>query len=177
MVEVRDRHGDDVFRGWSDVSALARPREEADPATNLAWNGTCDGEPGMSGSESRRTKRVRCCMPARWMRLSGDIHAVVIDINAHGLFLRTDASIDTNMLMRMEIKLPDGPVTVIGVARFVGQNAQGRGIGVAIFAMDEEQKRRWLAHYRSLAGVRSSAAPLRAVTANVLQAKGPIAVQ
>jgi hypothetical protein len=98
------------------------------------------------------------------MRLSGDIHAVVIDINAHGLFLRTDASIDLNMLMRMEIKLPDGPVTVIGVARFVGQNSHGRGIGVAIFAMDEEQKRRWLTHYRSLIGARPIGSRAQAAT-------------
>jgi len=106
----------------------------------------------MSGSEDRRTKRVRCCLPARWKRLSGDVHAVAIDINVHGLFLRTDAETDPNMLMKMEIKLPDGPVQVIGVARFVGQNQQGRGIGVAIFAMDDDQKRRWLAHYRNLVG-------------------------
>jgi hypothetical protein len=122
----------------------------------------------MSGSENRRTKRVRCCVPARWMRASGDIHAVVIDINAHGLFLRTDASIDTNMLMKMEIKLPDGPVTVIGVARFVGQNTQGRGIGVAIFAMEESDKRRWLVHYRSLAGGRSTVADRAAMSASAL---------
>jgi PilZ domain-containing protein len=119
-------------------------------------------EIGRGMGDNRRTKRVRCTMKGRWLRRTGDVDGEVIDINAHGLFLRTDASIEPNTLMRIEVTLPDGPVTLLGVARFVGVAYHGRGIGVSLFAMDDANSRRWLGHYRSLI---TASAPQTAVHA------------
>jgi hypothetical protein len=114
------------------------------------------------GREKRRTKRVRCAIRGRWLRRSGDVAGEIIDINAHGLFLRTEASVEPNTLMRIEVALPDGPVTLLGVARFAGVAYHGRGIGVSLFAMDDVNSRRWLTHYRALLDATARPAATRA---------------
>lgn len=103
----------------------------------------------MSGIERRRTLRIACDLPAVWRRRPGDVEARVRDFNADGVFLATTETIPLNYVMDLCLTLPDGPLEVLAVARFVGRSRHGHGIGVAFHALAADDRKRWLAHYRA----------------------------
>src|SRR5690242_1611408 len=107
----------------------------------------------MSSSKSnRRSERMVTSLPVRWLLRSGSVDCVASDVNADGLFLRTDVSAMPGALMQLELRLPTGPITVFGVARFVGNTLAGAGIGIELFMMGPPERRSWLGFYRSLIG-------------------------
>ena len=73
----------------------------------------------------------------------------VRDLNADGFFLLTTHTVELNYLMDLVLTLPDGPLPLLGVARYVGATRHGRGIGVAIHAITKEDRARWHAYHRA----------------------------
>lgn len=100
--------------------------------------------------DRRRTPRVPCDLPAVWRRGWRRDELRVRDLNADGMYLATDAKVALNYLMDLVIELPDGPLEVLVVARFQGRSRHGPGIGVAIHAIDPDDRKRWHAYHRRL---------------------------
>jgi hypothetical protein len=98
----------------------------------------------------RRSVRVPCRIPVRWRRQPNPIDLMAQDINQHGFFLSTEIAARPDELIHLEIDLPTQRIVVFGVARFVGATAQGRGIGVEIFVMDDRFEKAWTSYYREL---------------------------
>lgn len=101
----------------------------------------------LRGRERRRTTRVPCEVPVTWRRRNA-VLAVMRDVNADGLFLLTTESVELNQVMNLVVTLPDGPIEFFGVSRFVGDSGHGRGIGVAIHTMSDQEKQRWMRFHR-----------------------------
>jgi hypothetical protein len=101
-------------------------------------------------SNRRRTRRVDCELPIIWKRGPKRLRAYVRDLNADGMFIEIDATIERNQLMDLEIDLPTGPVSVLAVSQRNGEEAGG--IGASIFLMDPDEQARWRSHYRTLLG-------------------------
>jgi hypothetical protein len=99
--------------------------------------------------DRRRTYRVPCDLPVLWRRGWRDVSARACDLDTDGLFLATSHSIPVDQTMDLVVTLPDGPVRVLGVARYLGVTRHGRGIGVAILAITAEDRTRWLSWYRA----------------------------
>jgi hypothetical protein len=76
---------------------------------------------------------------------------VATDINADGLFLATGLEAEPGELMQLVVELPDGPLQLLGSARFVGRTQSGAGIGVEIYGISDAGRARWLAYYEQLA--------------------------
>ena len=84
----------------------------------------------------------------QWKRGWRDVDARAADMNADGIFIRTDETVELNHMVDISVTLPTGKVTFMGVARFVGSTRHGRGIGVSIHVISKEDRERWLAFYR-----------------------------
>ena len=74
-----------------------------------------------------------------------------VDVNAHGLFVRTDELVEPESLMHLKVKLPERVVEMFVTARFIGKTVRGQGIGVEIFLIDDVSNCHWLAYYEALA--------------------------
>lgn len=99
-------------------------------------------------TDRRRTPRVPCDLPAHWKLQSRVIAARAVDLNADGLFLRTDSIVAENHLMDLAVTLPHTEVSFFGVARYVGASRHGHGIGVKIHAISREDREAWMRYYR-----------------------------
>jgi hypothetical protein len=100
--------------------------------------------------DRRRTHRVACDLPVEWRRGWRLVVAHARDFDTDGLFLATAHTIPLNQTMDLVVTLPDGEqINIVGVARYVGVTRHGRGIGVAILAITDEDREKWLAHYRA----------------------------
>jgi hypothetical protein len=105
----------------------------------------------------RRSERIAVTLPVRWIRRPNDVETIAIDMNIHGMFLRTDEpSVLPGQLMQVEVKLPEGSLELFVIARFVGLTERGLGIGVEIFVMDDVARGKWANYYRALAVQRRS---------------------
>src|SRR5258706_6292970 len=97
----------------------------------------------MKNPSKRRTERVECTIPIRWIRRSGCIELIAADCNLHGMFLCCASdSARPGELMHLEVSLPGGAMEMFVAARFVGTSAAGEGIGVEIFVIDDKPKTR-----------------------------------
>ena len=99
--------------------------------------------------ERRDTFRARCDLPVTWRKGGRSIRMRAVDFSGRGLFLLTDEPVDLQFIMDLVVELPTGPIEVFGVARHVRDSQLGRGVGVALMSMDEEETQRWWAFYRT----------------------------
>ena len=114
--------------------------------------------PGMS-ADRRRTPRAPCDLPVEWKRGWKTVNGRVRDLNADGFFMLTPHTVELNYVVDVIVTLPDGPLPLLGVARFVGATRHGRGIGVAIHAITKEDRARWHAYHRAAVDTMISAMP------------------
>ncbi len=107
----------------------------------------------MDTVSKRRTERIPVQLAVVWHRGLFCVDLVALDINLHGLFLRTTATVPAGSLLRLSIVLPDGhePITLFVTARFVGMTVSGQGIGAEMHLMNPEDSARWEAFYRDTA--------------------------
>ena len=98
----------------------------------------------------RRTERLVVELSVTWNRAGREISCTAVDVNAHGLFLRTDEIVEPESLMHLKIDLPERVLEMFVTARFVGRTVRGQGIGVEIFLIDDVSNCHWLAHYEAL---------------------------
>jgi hypothetical protein len=110
-------------------------------------------------SDRRRSFRARCDLAVTWRRGPRAIPMRAVDFSARGLFLLTDEDVDLGFMMDLVIELPDGPIHVFGVARNVGDREFGRGVGIALMCMDDEESARWWSFYRSATAASVAGAP------------------
>lgn len=82
-----------------------------------------------------------------WSRGGRELECAAVDINAHGMFLRTDQIVEPESLMHLRVRLPDRVVEMFVTARFVGSTVSGRGIGVEIFLIDDVSQCHWMTFY------------------------------
>jgi len=110
----------------------------------------------------RRTERLPVELIVTWNRAGRDVACSAVDVNAHGLFIRTDEIVEPESLMHLRVQLPDRVLEMFVTARFVGKTVSGHGIGVEIFLIDDVSQCHWVAFYERLcaehAGSRKSAA-------------------
>jgi hypothetical protein len=99
--------------------------------------------------DRRRTPRAPCDLPVEWRRGWKTVMGRARDLNADGFFLITPHTLELNFVMDVIVTLPDGPVPLLGVARYVGPTRHGRGIGVQIHAIAKEDRARWHAYHRA----------------------------
>lgn len=98
----------------------------------------------------RRTQRIPTKLGIQWHRGHSIIEAVAGDINEQGMFVKTDLACQPDEMLPVTVLLPDGPLKMIVVARFVGTTTSGRGVGAEIFVIGEAERERWTAHYWNL---------------------------
>jgi hypothetical protein len=98
----------------------------------------------------RRTERLPVELKITWNRAGREIECIVVDVNAHGLFVRTDEIVEPESLMHLRVHLPERALEMFVTARFVGKTVSGHGIGVEIFLIDEISQCHWLAYYERL---------------------------
>jgi hypothetical protein len=99
--------------------------------------------------ERRTSFRARCHIQVTWRRGGRRIEMEAVDFSARGLFLLTDEPVDLGFMMDLVIHLPTGPIEVFGVARNVGDRGFGRGVGIQLMSMSEEESTRWWSFYRT----------------------------
>jgi hypothetical protein len=103
----------------------------------------------------RRSVRIPWRCSAEWHRGKRHIATEVVNINAHGMLLRTEELIPLNQLMDVLVHLPTGDVSVMVVSRFVGPTRWGHAIGVEIHVASAIDQTRWTSFYRTTAARRS----------------------
>jgi hypothetical protein len=111
----------------------------------------------------RRTERHPVEMSVVWSRAGREIRCSAIDVNAHGLFLRTNERVEPETLMHLAVRLPDRVLEMFAVARFAGETASGPGIGAEIFLIDDVSQRHWVASYDRLCAEQASTRRLSAM--------------
>jgi hypothetical protein len=100
----------------------------------------------------RRTERIPVDIPVVWTRAGRAISLKAVDINAHGMFLRTEQVVEPESLMHLRVHVRERPLEMFVTARFVGKTASGQGIGVEIFLIDDVSQVQWVSFYeRTLA--------------------------
>jgi hypothetical protein len=110
----------------------------------------------------RRSIRAAVEVPIRLRADGRSLKAVGTELNEHGLFIRTEIRCAFAPLW-VEIGAPDGPLRFVAQPRFIGETSRGSGVGVEIAAIDEADRRRWLAFVRGLLTPQSQPTP-RAVS-------------
>jgi hypothetical protein len=98
----------------------------------------------------RRSERVAVEIPVVWNRAGRAIHCSASDLNAHGMFLRTDEIIEPGSLMHVKVGLPERDIELFVTARFVGRTTSGQGIGVEIFLIDDVSHSAWITFYEGV---------------------------
>lgn len=104
----------------------------------------------LSDARMRRTERLPFELYVTWHREGREIVCRAVDLNAHGMFVRTDEPIAPDSELQLAVQLPDRVLELIVAARFVGTTARGRGVGVERLVFDELADRHWLAFYEAL---------------------------
>lgn len=98
----------------------------------------------------RRSERLPVELVVTWRRAGRSIPCVVVDVNAHGLFVRSDEIVELGSLMHLCVELPGRAIEMFATARFVGHSVSGRGIGAEILLIDDVGQRHWYALYERL---------------------------
>ncbi len=97
----------------------------------------------------RASQRVAAMLPVTWIRAGRRAGCFTGDISAEGMFLRTEAEVEPGSLMHVEVRVPGGELLTMFVrVRFVGRTESGRGIGVQIYVISEDDQRAWTRCYR-----------------------------
>jgi|SRR3954466_12606322 hypothetical protein len=98
----------------------------------------------------RRTERFAVELPVIWNRAGRAIDCTAIDVNAHGIFVRTDEVVEHDSLMHLRLQLPERALEMFVTARYVGNNGRGHGVGCEIFLIDDVSRAHWLAYYETV---------------------------
>ncbi len=105
----------------------------------------------MLKTSKRRSERILTNLGARMMDDEDAIDVTVTDINAHGMFVRTDCTDVIGGIRRFEVALPDGSeLELLGVVRFCGNTVAGAGMGIELGALPRLTQARWRALYAGL---------------------------
>jgi hypothetical protein len=80
----------------------------------------------------------------------GMVDGTVTDVNLNGLFVRTSRPGEIGRIVAVRVQLPDGPMDVFGLVRFVGRSSAGHGMGVELLVMAAPKKKRWTSQYHAL---------------------------
>jgi len=96
----------------------------------------------------RRSPRVECSIPVRWTRRRQPATGEIRCCNIDGMFIATPHEADVGFILDLTIEMPWGPISCTAVPRFIGETANGRGIGVELHVMDRGDRELWNAHYR-----------------------------
>ncbi|MCA1664885.1 MAG: PilZ domain-containing protein [Myxococcales bacterium] len=91
--------------------------------------------------EQRSSERVLAQVPARWLRRTGAANVVTADVCARGLFLCTTDTARIGELLKIELALPDGPLTMMVVVRNCGVRGGRTGLGVEVYQLEEDRAR------------------------------------
>jgi hypothetical protein len=114
-------------------------------------------------SNKRRSQRVAASLPVTWVRRGVRTGCFTSDIGADGMFLRTDEETEVSNLMQLEVHLPgESPLLMFVSARFVGKTDRGKGIGVQIYVVSDQDRKRWHRFYRSQVAVANESTHLLA---------------
>ncbi len=105
----------------------------------------------MSTSEERRSERISVELPVVWHRGDFRVDLTALDVNLHGMFLRTSATVPVGSLLQLSILLPEeeAAITVFVTARFVGRSVSGTGIGAEMYLMAPFEMERWNRFYQA----------------------------
>ncbi len=76
--------------------------------------------------------------------------AQLLDASLHGFLLATEERIDVGYVMDIDLVLPEGSVSFLVTARYVGPTRYGPGVGVSILVATPVELQRWVAHYHAL---------------------------
>jgi hypothetical protein len=105
----------------------------------------------MLKTSKRRSERILTNLGARMMDEEDAVDVTITDINAHGMFVRTQCTDVIGGIRRFEIALPDGTqLELIGVVRFCGATVAGAGMGIELGGMPHITQARWNALYEAL---------------------------
>ncbi len=96
--------------------------------------------PVVSSAEQRRSRRFRRSVDVEITDKHGRRRGKAIDVSRHGLFVAVVDPPHNRHLVQLVIHLPDGPMSV---AATVSRTLAGQGVGLSLFAMSSDAKRRW----------------------------------
>ena len=102
----------------------------------------------MNTYNRRRSPRVPMALPVRLMCDGIEHETMIVNINEHGLFVRTHLDLDVGERVQLSIELPDGIIQAIVVVRSPGPSSDGRGAGVELHEMTDLDRARWRRNYR-----------------------------
>lgn len=102
-------------------------------------------------------------MAVTWTRAGRAIACMAVDINEHGMFLRTEEVVEHGALMHLSVALPERVLEMFVTARYVGRTASGQGIGAEIFLIDDVSRHLWVAFYERLAAAYAHARKAQAM--------------
>lgn len=94
--------------------------------------------------ERRRSERVLAQVPARWLRRTGTANLATADVCVRGLFLCTTEPARIGELLKIELALPGGPLTMMVVVRNSGLRGGHAGLGVEVYQLAEDETVRWM---------------------------------
>ncbi|MDT7687800.1 MAG: PilZ domain [Acidobacteriota bacterium] len=98
-------------------------------------------EAAYEGDERRRVERYSVSLRARWTGKQVWLDSTVTDLSIYGCFVLTDDRIEPGELVKIELLLPDGVVTLWG---HVIYKAEEIGFGVRFSPFFPEEERRKL---------------------------------
>lgn len=99
----------------------------------------------------RRTPRIAGNVRVTWRRGARTVELRAINVNAHGMLLRTEETIAINHVMDLTVHLPGGDASIMAVSRFCGDTQWGHAIGVAIHVVAPNDQAAWLRYYNEAA--------------------------
>ena len=91
-------------------------------------------------SEQRRSRRISRSVDVEISDKHGRRRGRAIDVSRHGLFVAVVDPPHNRHLVQLIIHLPDGPMPA---AATVSRTLPGQGVGLSLFALSSEAKRRW----------------------------------
>ena len=98
----------------------------------------------------RRSERILTNWRASLCGSRGGMTATVTDASLEGLFVRTRELPEIGQVVWLMVELPDGPMEVFGVVRFVGETIAGRGAGIELLPLGTRNRERWINAYQGL---------------------------
>lgn len=102
-------------------------------------------------SAHRRSLRVDCSLPVRWVFRRHQPRAGHVTLcNLHGMFIATSFEVDVNYILDVTIQMPWGPLSAIVVPKFCGHGLEGHGLGVELRVIDPGDRELWNHHYRRI---------------------------
>ncbi|HEY1097436.1 MAG TPA: PilZ domain-containing protein [Myxococcota bacterium] len=114
------------------------------PANSTANDSSTSGPfkvaPSTRASDKRRSKRFARSIDVDIVDKRGARRGRAVDVSRHGLFVAVVDPPANRHLVQLIIQLPDGPMPA---AATVSRTLAGQGVGLSLFALSSDAKRRW----------------------------------